>query len=368
MRSDGELQAELLPPEGERTAAPVARRPRRSPAWLRLRGTLSTLASVPITLFGLALVTFFIGRVVPIDPVLAIVGDRAPQDVVDRARLALGLDQPLYVQFWRYLGQIFSGDLGRSVMTSNTVTDDIARYFPATFELATVAIIIAVLIGVPLGVWAATRQGKWVDQAVRLFCLAGHSLPVFVLGLVSLLLFYATLGWAPGPGRQSIFFEGMVDERTGILTIDSLLAGDWGAFRDALAHLAQPAGVLAFFSLAYIARMTRAFMLAELKSEYVTTARAKGLSNARIVWRHAFGNIMVPLVTVLAMTYAGLLEGAVLTETIFSWPGLGQYLTVSLLNADMNAVLGATLVVGLIYVALNLLADLLYRLLDPRVK
>jgi peptide/nickel transport system permease protein len=357
MRSDGELQAELLPPEGETTAAPVARRPRRSPAWLRLRGTLSTLASVPITLFGLALVTFFIGRVVPIDPVLAIVGDRAPQDVVDRARLALGLDQPLYVQFWRYLGQIFSGDLGRSVMTSNTVTDDIARYFPATFELATVAIIIAVLIGVPLG-----------DQAVRLFCLAGHSLPVFVLGLVSLLLFYATLGWAPGPGRQSIFFEGMVDERTGILTIDSLLAGDWGAFRDALAHLAQPAGVLAFFSLAYIARMTRAFMLAELKSEYVTTARAKGLSNARIVWRHAFGNIMVPLVTVLAMTYAGLLEGAVLTETIFSWPGLGQYLTVSLLNADMNAVLGATLVVGLIYVALNLLADLLYRLLDPRVK
>jgi peptide/nickel transport system permease protein len=367
MRSDGELQAELLPPEGDQAAAPVVRRPRRSNAWLRLRGTLSTLASVPITLFGLALVTFFIGRVVPIDPVLAIVGDRAPADVVERARLDLGLDQPLYVQFWRYLGQILQGDLGRSVMTSNSVTDDIARYFPATFELATVAIIIAVAIGVPLGVWAATKQGKWVDQAVRLFCLAGHSLPVFVLGLLSLLLFYAKLGWAPGPGRQSIYFEGMVDERTGILTIDSLLAGDWGAFWDALAHLAQPAGVLAFFSLAYIARMTRAFMLAELKSEYVTTARAKGLSNARIVWRHAFGNIMVPLVTVLAMTYAGLLEGAVLTETIFSWPGLGQYLTVSLLNADMNAVLGATLVVGLIYVALNLLADALYRLLDPRV-
>lgn len=367
MRSDGEVQAELLPPEGGQPAAPVARRPRRSGAWLRLRGTLSTLASVPITLFGLALVTFFIGRVVPIDPVLAIVGDRAPADVVERARLDLGLDQPLYVQFWRYLGQIVHGDLGRSVMTSNSVTDDIARYFPATFELATVAIIVAVLLGVPLGVWAATKQGKWQDQAVRLFCLAGHSLPVFVLGLLSLLLFYAKLGWVPGPGRQSIYFEGMVDERSGILTIDSLLAGDWGAFWDALAHLAQPAGVLAFFSLAYIARMTRAFMLAELKSEYVTTARAKGLSNARIVWRHAFGNIMVPLVTVLAMTYAGLLEGAVLTETIFSWPGLGQYLTVSLLNADMNAVLGATLVVGLIYVALNLLADALYRLLDPRV-
>ncbi|MFZ6762197.1 ABC transporter permease [Pseudoroseomonas sp. WGS1072] len=346
--------------------APARRRP--SAARRRLAALSGTLASVPITLLGLALVTFLIGRVVPIDPVLAIVGDRAPADVVERARLELGLDQPLHIQFWRYLGQIVSGDLGRSVMTANPVTQDIARFFPATFELATVAIVLAVLIGVPLGVLAATRQGSWIDQGVRLFCLAGHSLPVFVLGLLSLLLFYARLGWAPGPGRQSIFYEGMVEERSGILTLDTALAGDWGAFQDALAHLAQPAGVLALFSLAYIARMTRAFMLAELKSEYVITARAKGLSGARIVWLHAFRNIAVPLVTVLAMTYAGLLEGAVLTETIFAWPGLGQYLTVSLLNADMNAVLGATLVVGLIYVALNLLADLLYRLLDPRVR
>ncbi|WBV42693.1 ABC transporter permease [Pseudoroseomonas cervicalis] len=351
-----------------RAARPSGGRARPSAARLRLQALSATAASVPITLFGLVLVTFLIGRVVPIDPVLAIVGDRAPQDVVEQTRLALGLDQPLYIQFWRYLGQIASGDLGRSVMTSNPVTQDIVRFFPATFELATVAIIVAVAIGVPLGVWAATRQGSWIDQGVRLFCLAGHSLPVFVLGLISLLLFYATLEIAPGPGRQGIYFEGMVDERTGILTLDALLAGDWAAFQDALWHLAQPAGVLAFFSLAYIARMTRAFMLAELKSEYVTTARAKGLSRFRIVWGHAFRNTAVPLVTVLAMTYAGLLEGAVLTETIFAWPGLGQYLTVSLLNADMNAVLGATLVIGLIYVVLNLMADLLYRLLDPRVK
>lgn len=361
----------LVPSGATATTLPPARPPARaraSAARLRLRALASTAASVPITLFGLALVTFLIGRVVPIDPVLAIVGDRAPQDVVEQTRLELGLDQPLHIQFWKYLGQIASGDLGRSVMTSNPVTQDIARFFPATLELATVAIIVAVLVGVPLGVWAATRQGTWIDQGVRLFCLAGHSLPVFVLGLISLLLFYATLEIAPGPGRQGIYFEGMIDERTGILTLDTLLAGDIPAFRDALWHLAQPAGVLAFFSLAYIARMTRAFMLAELKSEYVTTARAKGLSRARIVWGHAFRNIAVPLVTVLAMTYAGLLEGAVLTETIFAWPGLGQYLTVSLLNADMNAVLGATLVVGLVYVALNLLADLLYRLLDPRVR
>jgi peptide/nickel transport system permease protein len=335
---------------------------------VRLKAFGATLVTVPITLFGLVLVTFLIGRVVPIDPVLAIVGDRAPQEVVERARLELGLDRPLIEQFFRFVVQIAQGDLGRSVMTANPVTQDIARFFPATFELATVAIILATLVGVPLGVLAAVRQGGWLDQAVRLFCLAGHSLPVFVLGLLSLLLFYAKLGWAPGPGRQGIAFEDMVDVRTGVLTVDALLANDWGAFWDALAHLAQPAGVLAFFSLAYIARMARAFMLAELSSEYVTTARAKGLSETRIIWRHAFRNIAVPLVTVLVLTYAGLLEGAVLTETIFSWPGLGQYLTVSLLNADMNAVLGATLVVGLIYVVLNLFADLLYRLLDPRVR
>lgn len=335
---------------------------------MRLRALGATLVTVPITLFGLVLVTFLIGRVVPIDPVLAIVGDRAPREVVERARLELGLDRPLIEQFFRFVGQILQGDLGRSVMTANPVTQDIARFFPATFELATVAIILAAVVGVPIGVLAAVRAGSWTDQAVRLFCLAGHSLPVFVLGLLSLLLFYAKLGWAPGPGRQGIAYEDMVDVRTGVLTLDAALAQDWGAFRDALAHLAQPAGVLAFFSLAYIARMTRAFMLAELSSEYVTTARAKGLSETRIIWRHAFRNIAIPLVTVLALTYAGLLEGAVLTETIFSWPGLGQYLTVSLLNADMNAVLGATLVVGLIYVALNLFADLLYRLLDPRVR
>lgn len=333
----------------------------------RIRALAATAASVPITLFGLVLVTFLIARVVPIDPVLAIVGDRAPQDVVERARLELGLDRPLHEQFVRYVGDLLQGNLGRSVMTSNTVWEDILRFFPATFELATAAIILAVLIGVPLGVLAAVRQGTRTDQAVRVFCLVGHSVPVFVLGLLSLLVFYATLGIAPGPGRQNVVWQDMMEPWSGILTLDAALAGEWDILRDALAHLAQPAGILAYFSLAYIARMTRAFMIAQLSSEYVITARAKGLSTARIIWRHAFGNIAVPLVTVIALTYAGLLEGAVLTETIFSWPGLGQYLTVSLLNADMNAVLGATLVVGLIYVGLNLFADLLYRVLDPRV-
>jgi len=335
---------------------------------IRIRALAATLASVPITLFGLILITFLIGRVVPIDPVLAIVGDRAPQDVVARTRLELGLDRPLPVQFVRYVGQLAQGDFGRSVMTSNRVSTDIARFFPATLELATAALLVAVLLGVPLGVYAAVRQGRWVDTVIRVVCLSGYSIPIFVLALLALLVFYATLQWAPGPGRQSVAFDGTVDQRTGLLLLDCALAGDWNAFWDALKQLALPASVLGLSNMAYIARMTRAFMLESLQGEFVITAKAKGLSAAAVVWRHAFGNILVRLLTVVVLTYAGLLEGAVLTETIFSWPGLGQYLTGSLLNADMNAVLGATLVVGLTYVVLNLFSDLMYRVLDPRVR
>lgn len=334
----------------------------------RLRALAGTAASVPVTLLGLVLVTFLIGRVMPIDPVLAIVGDRAPADVVAATRLELGLDEPLWMQFWIYLSKLLHGDFGRSVMTSHTVVDDIKRFLPATMELATVAIILAVLIGVPLGVLAAVKQGTRIDHTIRVVCLAGHSLPIFVLALLSLLVFYATLHWAPGPGRQDIVYEDMVPAVTHFITVDALIAGDWDVFRDALAHLVQPAAVLAYFAMAFIARMTRAFMLDALAGEYVITARAKGLSAGRVIWKHAFGNIAVRLVTVLALTFAGLLEGAVVTETVFSWPGLGQYLTISLLNADMNAVMGATLVVGATYIAFNLLADLLYRLLDPRVE
>lgn len=334
----------------------------------RLKALAESAASLPLTLLGLVLITFLIGRVMPIDPVIAIVGDRATQDVVERTRLELGLDRPLYEQFWRYLTDILRGDFGRSVMTSNPVLDDIGRFFPATIELATAALLISLALGIPIGVISAVRQNSALDRAVRIFCLAGHSLPTFVLALLGLLFFYAKLGWFPPSGRQSLLFDGEVPTVTGLMTVDSLIAGDLPALLDALHHLALPALVLGYFSLAYIARMTRAFMLEQLRSEYVTTARVKGLSESRVIWRHAFGNIAVPLVTVVALTYAGLLEGAVLTETIFSWPGLGQYLTVSLLNADMNAVLGATLVVGLIYLVLNLLADVLYKLLDPRVR
>jgi peptide/nickel transport system permease protein len=333
----------------------------------RLQMLAGSIASVPLTLFGLTLVTFLIGRVMPIDPVIAIAGDHAPPDVIAAVREQLGLDKPLFVQFWIYLRNLLHGDLGRSVMTTHPVTADIVQFFPATLELATTAIIIAIVSGVPLGVLAAARQGSRFDHVVRVVSLAGQSVPVFVLGLLCLLVFYVKLGIAPGTGQLDVAYEGLVPRITGMLVVDAALADDWDSFWDALAHLAQPALVLAYVSMAYITRMTRAFMIEALAGEYIITARAKGLSAARILWRHAFGNISVRLVTVLALAYAGLLEGAVITETVFSWPGLGLYLTVSLLNADMNAVLGATLVVGLVYLVLNLLADVLYRLLDPRV-
>jgi peptide/nickel transport system permease protein len=334
----------------------------------RLRPVLAALASIPVTLFGLVLVTFLIGRAMPIDPVIAIVGDHAPPDVIARVRTELGLDEPLYVQFGIFLRNMAHGDLGHSVMTSRPVLDDIARFFPATLELATAAIIIAVIVGLPLGVFAAARQGSRFDHTVRVISLTGQSVPVFVLGLVALLVFYVKLGVAPGTGQLDVAYEGEVPRVTGMLVIDAVLAEDWDSFWDALSHLALPALVLAYFSMAYITRMTRAFMIEALSGEYIITARAKGLSSSRILWRHAFGNISVRLITVLALAYAGLLEGAVITETVFSWPGLGLYLTGSLLNADMNAVLGATLVVGAVYLLLNLMADMAYHLLDPRVQ
>ncbi|MFZ5792026.1 MAG: ABC transporter permease [Pseudomonadota bacterium] len=334
----------------------------------RLRALCASAASIPITLFGLILVTFLIGRVMPIDPVVAIAGDHAPPDVVARIRAEMGLDRSLPVQFAIYLQHLAEGDFGRSVMTTHRVTTDIAQFFPRTFELATAAIILAIIVGVPAGVVAAARPGSMIDHALRVITLSGQSIPVFVLGLLFLLVFYVELGWLPGSGQIDILYEGMVPPVTGMLVIDAAIAGDWGAFQSALLHLVQPALVLALFSLAYIARMTRAFMLEALGSEYVVTARAKGVPEWLVLWRHAFGNVSVGLVTVLALAYASLLEGAVLTETVFSWPGLGLYLTTSLLNADMNAVLGATLVIGFIYVGLNLLADLAYRLLDPRVR
>ena len=323
---------------------------------------------VVLTLLGLLAVTFFIGRVIPVDPALAIAGDRAPEHVIQRVREELGLNLPLYQQFGRYVSRAAQGDFGNSVLTSNPVFDDIKKTFPATLELATCGILIGAGFGVPLGVWAAVRRGGAADHAVRVMGLVGYSVPIFWLGLMALVLFYAKLGWVGGPGRIDVVHEFTVNRVSGIMLIDTAMAGDWAAFRNALSHLVLPASLLGYFSLAYISRMTRSFMLNELAQEYIVAARAKGLSEARIIWRHALRNAMVPLVTVITLSYAGLLEGSVLTETVFAWPGLGLYITNSLQNADMNAVLGGTIVVGSVFIGLNLLSDLLYRLLDPRTR
>lgn len=326
------------------------------------------LVVILLTYLGLLAVTFFIGRVMPIDPVLAIVGDRAPEHVIARVREELGLNKPLWEQFTIYVSKVLQGDFGRSVLTANPVMQDIRRTFPATFELATLGIIIGAGIGVPLGVWAAVRRGGVVDQIVRIMGLIGYSIPIFWLGLMALVVFYARLGWVSGPGRIDVVYEYTLTPVTGLLLLDSARAGEWQAFGNVLSHLILPASLLGYFSLAYISRMTRSFMLNELSQEYIIAARAKGLSETRIIWRHALRNAMVPLVTVIALSYAGLLEGSVLTETVFAWPGLGLYLTNSLQNADMNAVLGATIIVGSIFVGLNLLSDLLYTMLDPRTR
>ena len=348
------------------TRTPARRANRRASA--RLKSIAGFVVIVATTYLGLLAVTFFIGRVVPIDPVLAIVGDRAPARVVERVRQEMGFDLPYYQQFFLYVKGVLQGDFGTSVLTTNPVMTDIRRVFPATMELATVGTIIGAVVGVPLGVLAAVKRGSLADQVVRIVGLIGYSVPIFWLGLLALLVFYARLGWTSGPGRMDVVFEYTFTPITGFYLLDAILNRDWPAFRDVVSHIALPGSLLGYFSLAYISRMTRSFMLNELSQEYIVAARAKGLSETRIIWGHALRNAAVPLVTVIALSYAGLLEGSVLTETVFAWPGLGLYITNSLQNADMNAVLGGTIVIGSVFIAINLFSDLLYRMLDPRTR
>ena len=325
-----------------------------------------TLSMILVTMLGLLFVTFIIGRVMPIDPVISIVGERASKEVYDTAFQDMGLDKPLLVQFFLYISDVVRGDFGQSLLNSRPVIDDIKRVFPATLELATLGTLIGVIIGVPLGVIGAVKRGSWIDQLSRVVALVGYSMPIFWLGLVGLLVFYGILGWVGGPGRVGIFYVDVVPVVTGMILIDSALDRQWDVFRDAISHIVLPASILGYYSLAYISRMTRSFMLEQLGSEYITTARVKGLSEYAVVTRHAFGNIRVQLITVIALSYASLLEGSVLTEIIFAWPGIGSYITTALLSADMNAVLGGTVVVGLVFVCINVFSDLLYVFFDPR--
>ncbi len=339
------------------------------PHWrVALENVAARLGSSVITLFGLLALTFMIGRLLPADPVLLILGDKGDQQSYDRIYHQLGLDQPTWQQFSRYCWAMLHGDFGTSIITSNPVTTDIATVFPATFELAVVALVVAIAIGVPVGVIAAAQRGRPVDHLVRLLGLVGYSAPGFWLSLMGLMLFYGELGWIPGPGRLDLAYAYSFEPWSGFVLIDAALERQWDVFLNALGHLILPASVLGYASAAYIARMTRGFMLEQLGQDYIVAAQVKGVAPRGVVWRHAFRSIRVQLLTVLVLVFAYQLEGSVLVETIFAWPGFGRYAVNAMLFSDMNAVLASVLVVGALFITLNLVTDLMYRVLDPRTR
>ncbi len=320
-----------------------------------------------LVLFGVSVIVFFIVHVIPADPVGALLGGNAPPQLVDQMKHQLGLDKPIWAQFGDYMLGILHGNLGISLKSNRPVTQDIAEYFPATLELAIFSIIISVALGVVLGILSAVYRNSWVDHFSRIFSILGVSMPVFWTGLILLLIFYYILGWLPGTGQLSLFT--IPPHRiTGMLLLDSILTGNWEAFRDGLAHIILPAAVLGYSATASIARITRASMLDVLRQDFIRTAKAKGLSGRVVIYRHALKNALIPVVTLIGLTFGSLLEGAVLTETIFGWPGLGRYIVNALLVLDYPAIMGGTLFIALMYSLANLIVDLTYAVLDPRMR
>lgn len=325
------------------------------------------LFTLALTLVGLLLITFALSALSPVDRVLQIVGDHASQATYDQVHHQLGLDKPLPVQFWHYLTQLAHGDLGTASATGQPVLQDLLAAFPATLELATLALIIGSILGVMFGVLCARFVGSPWDLAVRTFTLLGNSVPIFWLGLLMLALFYARLQWSAGPGRLDDIYQYSVEAKTGFVLIDTWLSGDRDAFTNAINHLTLPVLLLAYYSLASITRLTRTACLSEMNKEYITLARAKGAGDMTILVRHVLPNIRGTLFTVIALAYTGMLEGAVLTETVFSWPGIGRYLTTALFAGDTTAIMGGTLLIGVSFVIINNLTDVLVRVTDPRV-
>ncbi len=331
------------------------------------------LASRLLTLVGMALLAtlaiFLIANTVPGDPVLAQLGDQAASDpaFVARWRHEFGLDLPLWERYFVFLRDLLHGNLGVSITSHRPVLRDIADYAPATLELATLAFLLALLVGIPLGILAAVRRDSWIDQGARLVSLLGVSAPTFWLAFIVLAVFYGRLGWAPGPGRLDPISLAP-ENGTGFLLWDYARGGDWDGFADAASHLVLPVIVLAAATLGLITRTTRASMLECLRQDYVRLGRAKGLREKAVVIGHVLPNAMIPIVTLGGLAYANLLTGAVMTETVFSWPGLGRYTFQSAATLDVPAILGITLVVAVVYLVINLLIDLSYALLDPRVR
>jgi len=332
---------------------------------------LKKLATLIPTLLGVTVVAFALIRLIPGDPIEIMVGERRLDPAAHAALMQqLGLDQPLPVQYLRYLGGLLQGDLGKSLVTREPVAAELAVLFPATLELALTALLLALTGGLALGIAAALRRGSWFDQLVMGLATVGNSMPVFWWGLVLIMFFSVGLQWTPVSGRVGIEFD--VNPVTGFMLIDSALAS-WrgeepGAFTSALLHLALPATVLGTIPMAVIARMTRSAMLEVLREDYMRTARAKGLSPARVVLHHGFRNALIPVLTVLGMQVGSLLGGAVLTETIFSWPGIGRWLIDAIARRDYPVVQAGILVSALIFIGVNLVVDVLYGVVNPRMR
>lgn len=320
-----------------------------------------------LVVFGVSIITFTISNLIPGDPAKMIAGDRATPEVVAKIREDMGLDRPLYEQYYRYVSGVVQGDLGTSIRTRRPVLEDLRIFFPATLELALAALMMATALGVPLGVASAVWKNKPVDHLVRVLAVTGISTPAFWLGMLLIVLFYGQLGWLPGGGRIDPALD-MPPRISGFLLFDSLAAGDFTAFRSAVGHLILPAITLGFVHLGVVARQVRSAMLEELQQDYIRTARANGLSERAIIFGQALPNAMIPSITVLGLALGDLLYGAVLTETVFGWPGMGAYVVNSIQSLDFPAVMGFTVVVSLAYVLVNLAVDLIYMMVDPRIR
>jgi peptide/nickel transport system permease protein len=318
---------------------------------------------------GITLVSFVLTQLVPGDPAAANLGNRAVEDPVAVAafRQQYGLDKPLPVQYAVYLGRVLQGDLGTSQQSHRSVREDLAEYIPATFELAIFAIVLSLLIGVSLGVVAAVFRDRWPDQVLRVVSLAGVSMPTFWIALLAFFVFFFTLGWLPGGGRLAPA-DSPPTHTTGMYTVDAAVHGQWGLLGTALLHLVLPGLVLATYTVGMLLRFTRASMLEILGNDYVRAARAKGLPERVVISRHVLRPALVSIITVAGVAFGSLLSGTVLVETIYSWPGLGQYAYHSATSLDLPAIMGVSVVVAVVYIVINLLVDLLYGVIDPRIR
>jgi dipeptide transport system permease protein len=332
-----------------------------------LPALLKKLATLIPTLIGVTLVAFFMIRLIPGDPIEVMVGERRLDPAAHAALMTkLGLDQPLHQQYLRYVGELLQGNLGTSIVSREPVVDEFKVLFPATIELAATALAIALVGGLLLGMAAALRRGSWLDQLVMALATLGNSMPVFWWGLILIMFFSVGLEWTPISGRVAIEYD--IPLVTGFMLIDTLLSDEPGSLRSALLHLALPATVLGTIPMAVIARMTRSSMLEVLREDYMRTARAKGLSPGRVVVVHGLRNALIPIVTVLGLQVGSLLGGAVLTETIFSWPGIGKWLIDAIARRDYPVVQAGILVSALTFIVVNLVVDVLYGVVNPKLR